>query len=213
MPPDLESIKNVAPILTPFITALIDTWIKPKLSRLIQTRDTDRALLEHAVTNRFKDYLIKTCERYTYISVLAFQNQPRQLEEIYLPLKVRSTKVGRPIKIDRYEERLIPAHKKILLTDTAGMGKSTILKYLLLRCVKENKGIPVFIELRKLVNNKNVLGYVYNALKPLGDEYDRDFILTLIERGDFIFFLDGYDEIPFKHRDSITYNLQDFPHL
>jgi len=29
MAPDIESLKNVAPILTPFITALIDTWIKP----------------------------------------------------------------------------------------------------------------------------------------------------------------------------------------
>jgi predicted NACHT family NTPase len=90
------------------------------------------------------------------------------------------------------------------------MGKSTLLKFLCLSCIKNNRGIPVFIELRKLKNDESVFQYIYNELNPLDDELDKTFILQLIKQGDFVFFLDGYDEIPFSQRNLVTQNLQEF---
>jgi hypothetical protein len=68
----------------------------------------------------------------------------------------------------------------------------------------------VFIELRKLRGDVGIPEYIINELNPIDDEIDKNFILKLIKEGGFIFFLDGYDEIPFKERDKVTSNLQDF---
>jgi hypothetical protein len=121
-------------------------------------------------------------------------------------------RVGRntEILIDGYKDSFIPTYDKVLIRDTAGMGKSTVMKYLFLSCVQSNKGIPIFIELRKLKSGQSVVSYIYDELNPIDDEFDKDFILRLIKDGGFIFFFDGYDEIPFNQREKVTNDLQDF---
>ena len=90
------------------------------------------------------------------------------------------------------------------------MGKSTLLRFLFLCAVEESAGIPVFIELRHLSGNKNILDVIYDELNPIDDEFDRNFVLKLIRRGDFIFFLDGFDEIPLADREAVTKELRSF---
>ena len=75
------------------------------------------------------------------------------------------------------------------------MGKSTISKKLLLSIIENNYGIPILIELRRLHKNKDIVQEIIEQLKPINEEVDKQLVLDLIKRGDFIFFFDGYDEI------------------
>jgi len=90
------------------------------------------------------------------------------------------------------------------------MGKSTILKFLFLSALKTNQGIPILIELRKLSKEKTILDHIYSELNPIDAEFDSDFILKLIKKGDFIFFFDGFDEIPLSDKKEVIEGLQNF---
>lgn len=216
---DLETIKTIATIASPLTSAIVDTWLKPKLKALRKYIKTDSALFEHSLATKFDEYLLRSYEKHSYINVIVFQNQQRRLEDIYVPLTLRAARGPkrmvaargpRRVVIDAYKKDFIPTYEKVLIRDTAGMGKSTVLKYLFLSCVNENQGIPIFIELRKLKSDQSILSYIYNELNALEKELNKDFVLELIKQGSFVFFLDGYDEIPFRARDDVTSNLQDF---
>ncbi len=208
--PDLETVKTISTMAAPFTKAIIDVWLKPKLTKFLKTQKTDKQLLEYSVAEKFDEYLQRTYEKHTYLTTIVFQNQKKRLVDLYLPLTVKSAKDSREIVIDSYRPEFLPDEKKVLLTDTAGMGKSTILKLMFLSCIERNKGLPVFVELRKLRHDKRILDVIYSELNALGEDFDKDFVLRLINRGDFVFFLDGYDEIPFDERQAVTQDLQNF---
>lgn len=206
----LEIVKTFAPVAAPLTAAIVETWVKPKLQKLYQYMKTDKALFENALTTKFDEYLQRAYAKNSFINVIVFQNQQKRLEEIYIPLNVKQVRGETKILISDFKEEFIPSFKKVLVKDTAGMGKSTLMKFLFLCCTSDNAGIPIFIELRKLKGDEPVLSYIYNELNPIDDEFDKDFILKLIKEGGFIFFLDGYDEIPFSDREGVSSNLQDF---
>ena len=207
---DLSTAKDIATIVAPLSTAIIKTWIEPKISALTKYIKTDKALFEHSLTTKFEEYLLRTYEKNSFISVMVFQNQQKKLDDIYIPLTLEKARTKETVVVDTYTQELIPSYEKVLIRDTAGMGKSTLMKRLFLSCVGVNKGVPVFIELRKLKSSVSVLDLILNDLNPIDEEFDKDFILKLIKQGDFIFFLDGFDEIPFNERDHVTTDLQDF---
>lgn len=216
---DTETLKAVVPFVAPVISqvtgAVIETWLKPKLAERAKKGKVDRELLEHSslVTNKFQEYLERAYEKQSSLATVVFQNQSMPLRDLYLPLTVQATHRNQteiPILLDRYKDEFIPNNQRVLLTDDAGMGKSTLLRFLFLQCIDENKGLPIFVELRRLVDKKNIVDVIHEDLNPIDDDINRDFILKLIRRGDFVFFLDGYDEIPFAERESVTANLQQF---
>jgi len=98
----------------------------------------------HRARELLAGYITRTYTNLCYLSALALQNQRRELLQLYLPLIVREDASKKQILLDRYDQN------RVLLTDTAGMGKSTILKFLFLSCIHHDAGIPVFIELRRL---------------------------------------------------------------
>jgi hypothetical protein len=88
MTENLQTIKDVAVIAAPLSAAIVETWIKPKLIKLQKYLTADKALFENALSTKFEEYLGRTYERFSFINVLAFQNQPKKLDEIYVPLTI-----------------------------------------------------------------------------------------------------------------------------
>jgi NACHT domain len=207
----IELVKNIAPIATPFISSVVDVWIKPKLQERYIRNKLSNEIYRNNFEDNFKEYLKRAYDRNNIMNTIVFQNRPKSLSELYIPLTLQSSHGNtKDILIDKYEEAFISKYKKLVITDSAGMGKSTLLKYLFIDSVKTNVGVPIFIELRKLSKDNNVIDEIFKELNPIDDSFDKNFILSLIKRGDFIFFLDGYDEIPLDQRISVTEDLQSF---
>lgn len=219
----LKTAASFLPIITPFVSALIETRVKPKLQELFKNRDLDGALLEEAGASKFGEYLQRAYEQNSVLTVLVFPGIPKELKKLYVPI----TLVGRQtigwtieetgevvftkdIKVDTYPQFLIPRHRKVLITDTAGMGKSTLLKFLFLECIDNNEGIPVLIELRRVTRETPILKLICDQLNAIDEGFDEGLILKLIKRGDFVFLFDGFDEIPLTNREFVTSHLQDF---
>jgi hypothetical protein len=206
MTSDYELIKSALELAKPLVKPILETWLVPLLTHLRR----DRIVPYDVVVKRLSEYLDRTVDKHSYINVLAFQNQQKRLVDLYGPLKVRGAGTRGVIVMDGYRDEFIPACRRVLITDTAGMGKSTILRYLFLSCVESNKGIPIFVDLRRLSKDLTLLDYIFSELNPISRELDREFILELIEQGSFILFLDGYDEISFDQSKPVTRDIQDF---
>jgi hypothetical protein len=206
----LEITKTVAPFAASFIAPIVEIFVKPKLQRLSKFLKRNNAESLISVEAKFEEYLNRSYEKHSYIPILIFQNQQKKLEDIYIPLTVRKQREPENFLLDTYPKKFLPKYKKILIRDTAGMGKSTLMKKLFLSSLEMQQGIPIFIELRKLKGDDSITSFIHRELNPINDEFDQEFILNLIKDGSFIFFLDGYDEIAQADREKVTQNLHDF---
>lgn len=193
----------------------VENFIGPKLESLAKLfKDTYN---DYMIPRRehFEEYLLRSYEKYSVINTLALKNQQKLLKDLYVPLTlVRSnnnSKCNISQQIDKFPVDFVKEYNKILITDTAGMGKSTLTKFLFLDVIENGHyGIPIYIELRRLGKERTILQEIYNQLNSLAKEFDSDLLLKLIQTGDFVFFFDGYDEIPLVDRKFVTANIQDF---
>lgn len=166
----------------------------------------------------FQEYLERTYNKLYNINVWSLNNSKRQLKDIYVPQSIfleysKRQKKEIRIKVDQLPVQLIKEYKQILITDTAGMGKSTMIRFMFVNLMEmslKEVGIPIYIELNRLKKNWTILDEIQNQLNSLSKNFDTNLLYKLIQTGGFIFFLDGYDEIPIDDISDVTKNLQDF---
>lgn len=215
----METLINtgVALVVTETVKELVKnsiaTYIKPKLEKAYRNTELENDLIK--IEEYIKDYLERSYKSAEIMNTIVFKNQQKTIDDLYIPLTVvKSTPIHKKqsvkIYINKYKDELLNEYKKVLLVDSARMGKSTILKYLYLSTIRENKGIPVLIELRKLDKGVPIIEFILNEMNGIRRYFEKEHIYRLIEGGDFIFFFDGYDEITQESKKEITENLQRF---
>lgn len=210
-----------------FVTPLISQWVLPKIKEILNN-STKKIEVKVKRTshdfykNKFENYLSNRYTKFFTLETLVFPNYPTLFDDLYYPLTIsdfngdlpsslddKHTKISEFV-IDGFSDDFLPIHRRVLIQDNAGMGKSTILKKLFLSCLRDNKGIPVLIELRKLDKENSVFNEILNQLSSLSEPIEKDFLISLIERGDFIFFFDGLDEISFESRSEVLNDILSF---
>ena len=150
---------------------------------------------------------------------------PVNLLDIYVPLTLeKKWSNTTSIQIRSFPERLLSDDKYILIIDNAGMGKSTIAKRIFIGACQYNKsistyddkknktplGIPVFVDLRNLNSETNIIKYILNQIEHLSNSFDKNTLKYLLEHGKYLFILDGYDEIQHTHKQEVTKSISSF---
>ncbi|MDA1799459.1 NACHT domain-containing protein [Bacillus cereus group sp. BY6-1LC] len=189
--------------------------LKSKINNVFERKKIN---FEHydELAEKFNRYLESSVNEYSTIPTIALRHHKVFLEQVYQPLKIVSlkfdthTKSNNTVLLDTYNEDFFNNHTKILITDSAGMGKSTFLKFLFLSSIKQQIQIPVFIELRRLNSQHGILDEIYKKINFISSDFTKEHIIELIKDGDFLFFLDGYDEIPGNDRDKVSSDLKQF---
>lgn len=211
----LDPTAAIDPTTAIALKAGLTSLARPTIAAALAGLKSVKSQVLDIFTDRFADYLARQIERHKYLNTIVFGNQ-KLLEDLYIPLTVvppdevhNDASATQSITINQFEKKFIPEFKRILVTDTAGMGKSTLMKFLFLQCIRSNYAIPIFIELRHLSQTQGVLDVLErelnNGSSPSADEYfARPKIERLLKKGGLVFFLDGYDEIPFKDREKVT---------
>lgn len=180
------------------------TYLIPILSILKQEKGEK---LEN-FSNGFREYLNRSYNYYSSARTLVFGNQQKKLGDFYYPLELIHKNIT--IKTKNYPDDLLPKYKKVIVVDSGGMGKSTAMKWLFINAIKENKGIPIFIELRLLSEKNTLVDEIINQISSIDKPFAKSLVLKLISKGNFIFFFDGYDEIKMTEKNSVTKDLTDF---
>lgn len=210
---NLSDIKDIATIAKPFIDPIISTLIKPHIEKLgewLKGKETESKVVNHYFENKFEDYLIRTFQKLVSINVLVFPNQQINIEDIYYPLTIDSTRDRTSKKLDEIDIDFIKSYQRLLISDTAGMGKSTLSKWIGLSLIKKGSSIPILIELKRLKSNHKVIDEIFNQINPIDKKFDRDLILKFLELGSFTILFDGFDEIEYNERESVIVDMKDF---
>ncbi len=198
----------------PMIDSLMSKVIKPKIDQFVESCKLNSEELLIPRREHFEEYLYRTYKKYSIINTLVLKNEQRLLKDLYIPLTIVKeelhSKIKTTIKIDKYPSEIINEYNKILINDTAGMGKSTLTKYLFLDVIENGYGIPIYIEMRRLSKDRTILLDIQEQINSLSKTFDNTLLLRLIQTGGFVFFLDGFDEISLSERCAVTTDIQDF---
>jgi len=210
---ELDTVKTIATIAAPLTKLVFETFLKPKFEDIKNKWKREDNILDYAFEDKFLDYLNESYEKNAVLNTVAFKKRKILLNEVYVPLTLQcqnQQNKKESLVITEFNNELFNNSNKILITDTAGMGKSTLSKRMLISCIETNQGVPILIELRRLSKNKDIVQEILEQLNPINDTIDKQFILDLIKRGDFIFFFDGFDEISLTDRSLVTTEIQKF---
>ncbi len=139
------------------------------------------------------------------VPTIAIQGGSFVLDEVYEPLRLISADGSKEFKINEYPSSLFSWSRCVAIVDSAGMGKSTLTKYVVRRCISDIKKIPLLVELRRIKPGQSIVQFICNEFlgaNEQGAAYN-DLISSLSD-GNFIFMLDGYDEIEPGMRSQVS---------
>ena len=194
------------------ILPIIKDIIGPKISRLFENNKTIK-VDKQKIKNVLETYLLKRYAKFMIIDTLALPNMQTLFIDLYEPLTVfaEDRRDGRiEVKIDSYPYDLIPRFGRVVIEDTAGMGKSTITKKIFMSIIETKVSVPILIELREINNSNSILKEIQTQLSSTENIVDSNLLVKLIEEGEFIFLLDGLDEISQHNREFVIKDLRTF---
>lgn len=127
---DSLPVKEILTAAGPFIKSVIDTYVTPKLENLKKRFSQDYNKYHVPTEEHFSEYFYRTYKRVSIINTLVFNNSQRFIKDIYLPLTLiqKTEKKEIKYKMNSFPSHLLNNYEKLLITDNAGMGKSTLVK-------------------------------------------------------------------------------------
>ena len=163
--------------------------------------------------NPYKEYLEKITEKYNRIKTLLYNNEPKPFYDFYvcnkLQKKIYVSENESSYRNETYEnvtvERLAQVSKYIIISGTGGLGKSMMMRHLLLssaRSAEETGRIPIFVNLKEYTSEMHLLDIFYEKLTSLGLDQSEEEIRIRAMKGGFVFLLDGYDEIYSEEKEN-----------
>ena len=162
----------------------------------------------------YTEYIRNTKDRLSKIKTIIYRRERKDLYSFYESTEVSLS--GDRIKVSDINN-LLNIDRKIIVTGTGGIGKSILFKHLFLNAIDKTNYIPVFIELRSIntLDNKEIVlaDLVYNNLCINGFKLERKYFDITLERGAYIIFLDGFDEIHYNKKEVVTKQIKKFSTL
>lgn len=146
--------------------------------------------------NAYEKYIKISSEKIRMIKTLIYRKEPRDLTDMYecVNLKYHENEIS-----SNKVNNILNIGHRLIVTGTAGIGKTTMLKYLFLKILQEESFIPVFVELRGINNEQtkdiNALDMIYGSLSSCGFELERKYFEYSMETGKYVILFDGFDEV------------------
>ena len=189
------------------MAALSKLLAKPLIAESVPLLKKIKGRTAHLFNDGISDYLLTSFSKYREIKTL-LHRQPTNFYDIYYPAKLAYEKDI--LEIDSVKG-LFQSNNYITILGDAGSGKSTLIKHLFIMSFFENFKTPIFIPLRDLdLENSNLETYLRQVILKNKLSPDDEHLTKLLNKGDFLFFLDGYDEIKSINKQEITTKLETF---
>ena len=178
----------------------------------------ERNLLEEE--GEFGEYLGNVREKYDQMKTLLYNDAPRKFYDFYV-----CNNIAQKVYIKKYTYRtkiisgatadtLKECSNFILISGTGGLGKSMMMRHLLLDSVdkyEDGGQIPVFIPLKDYSDSyEELTDYVYEKFECLCSDDNADNFESYLEDGRFLLLLDGLDEIKSDYRKKFEHDLEIF---
>lgn len=187
--------------LTELAAKLIQENIKNVWDCVVSAGAKVSTELRYHLHDVFSKYLQASVEKYGKIKTILYRNAPVPLYQLYVPVHLKS-------KNDTIRSADIAAVQKltrhIVITGTAGIGKSVFLKHLFLNAIKSGLSIPIFLELRRLNNvDLDLMELLTDSLQLGNSKVQVEHVQKAFESGKFTLLFDAYDEVISSRRQSV----------
>lgn len=194
----LESaVKYSIPLAKKLFNKKITPILTGKIAQYFKNRSDQNDFEKESVK-----YIAWVTGQCSTINTIAFPNTPKKLDDLYLPLKIISE--GNVEIVVNDDANIFEVNDKILVNDTAGMGKTTLSKKVVLNTVKNNNYIPIFVELRQL--EKQPIAEQIASKFGINTKYPDKFLSKL----PLIYVFDGLDEVSSSDKSYIIKAIRDF---
>lgn len=154
----------------------------------------------------FEQYLNQLENKYESLKTLLYTDTPYRFYDFYVCNDLRiANKESNYISIKTFEnitlDKLIDHTKYSLIVGVGGIGKSMMLRHLLLDYLKARyniEQIPIYILLKNFTEEYPTLeSFIFNELEKSFPKVICNFIKRSHEQKSFVLFLDGLDEISY----------------
>lgn len=155
----------------------------------------------------FLTYLNNVRNKYSTIKTLLYNDQPKPFYDFYvcnnITWRTRIEGDGPPFRrgfvSDANIKKLTEISQFIFITGAGGLGKSMMMRHLLLNAIdnyKDFKLIPVFIPLKEFDDASNKLfDYIFTRIKDFNSDITKADFENILISGSCLLLLDGLDEI------------------
>lgn len=167
-------------------------------------------IAEKIIEIKLEKYYKSNVNKFSCIKTIINPNRTYPINNIYVQLDLGLyNETEKRFSIKKIEE-LFKLNSKIILIGLAGIGKSTYMKYLYINSTIKDY-ISLFIELRRLpyenekkgVKDNNLIQLMLDFFSSEEIEIDKELFHKMLEKGKFIFFFDGFDEVNYDLQDHI----------
>jgi len=199
---------TAAKILTTLSKPAI-TWVGGILSKWID-RKLEKSQAERKawgqITTRVINQTRTMAARYMKVTTVAFPKLAVPLLKIYVPLTIEESD-RKSFRVETFPNELFGGEGKILLVDSAGMGKSTIAKIIYIHSLEEEEFLPLLIDLRRLTDES-----IEKALRiQFGITAKNEEIFSeFLHEQPLLYIFDGFDEVMDDFKVKVARNIRDF---
>lgn len=171
----------------------------------------------------FKAYLHNAKEKYSTIKTLLYNDQPKPFYDFYVCNDIERRipvpgKFGMSYKLSRIGNVTVKSLKEcsrfVILAGTGGLGKSMMMRHLLLNSVENYADmltIPVFIPLKDFDEKiDNLFEYVFSKVTSLCSEITEEQFEDVLNEGKCLLLFDGLDEIGSAYAKQFERELEAF---
>lgn len=171
-------------------------------------------------SGEYEEYLNNAYTKYSQMKTLLYNDTPRDFYSFYI-----CNDVSQKIFIKKYTYRTNIIHNAtaeilrrcsnfILISGTGGLGKSMMMRHLLLDAINhfdETKKIPIFIPLKDYNDTYDgLLEYTYEKFEGLGGADNITKFSDMLTDGECLLLFDGLDEIKSDFRKKFEHDLDLF---
>jgi predicted NACHT family NTPase len=163
--------------------------------------------------SHFKEHCSRTFDRCTKIKTLLSRDEPVDMLQQYVNIKLKVRRKGSDLLIDDFGSiSEILDKRRVTIVGTAGSGKTVFMRYLWVSLfVGAESRIPVFLELRRLnsLTTVDIISFIFLSIVGTESKIDQASFTSLIDAGRFVFVLDGFDEVSIEKRDLVQAQILD----
>lgn len=207
-----SSVIEIATEAAKPFSKFVDALIGPRIVRIrnwAEKQDLTGMAQGSLISIYLREYLRQLLRRISQVTTIIAPHHPLPITDIYEPLLLEPQLGLRRTRRIRFEAASIRAGESYLIVDSAGMGKSTFAKHLILDITGSTIQIPLFLELRKLKPRESLLERLAAEIDPHKKDIDERVLQLLLEQGNYTIVLDGFDELPEELRGSISEQIAD----
>ncbi len=201
----LESLtlNAAAKLGIPFAESIITDIVISTLHHYLKS-GKNRKRTERIVARSLTKYISDLYGKCSVIHTIAFQNSPKKLTDLYVPLTIATPELEPKISLDK-DFDIFPFGKRQLLVDRAGMGKSTAVKWIIKTLIERKNYFPILFELRNFKGNQNLTEEIFKSIGMPVDSSSQFFVDLPV-----LLFFDGFDEIPIDDTLEILQEIRSF---